>query len=682
MQRAARFALRITLLLSVCSLLCSGLLAQGNEPQQINFVPIGNVPANAAPFQVIALSSAHLPVTLTVTGPAALNGRLLTLTGTGPVTVTASQAGNAAYAPASAQLTFQSAPVTPALAWSPPSFPYGTAITPAMLNATAAAAPPTNPAAADLATITSQLNASALNSLAPAYLPGSPVFRYEGGLVTPTTDPNAPGAYNANEMPAPYGPDYRIAFTCTCKQFEFAIEARGGNTFRVWVDGAYTSPDATNDATNYPQRNYVLVQFPDKRSRQIKLTIHGDAPFFGLTPGPGDTVAAPQVPIGKRVIIFGDSWTGPTILPPLLPPAQPGLTGSGYPQTLGEYFNWDYWDDGIGGTGFTVTGQDVLERTFVQRVVTDICPNAPDAVVLLGGVNDGGATESALQAAVSTTLSELKACLPQVPVYLYGPQFSQPPLDQAFAAAVASSSALVSYTDMGLANWLYGSMTDPSTGNAYLYMGGHPTPLGHDYLAEEIAQDLLTKFPNLAPEPYPLSSPVPVPGSVAYSVTPGTILPAGENPVSLAFTPQDQATYAPATALSTLKITKATTTVGLVLSNNTSNDVPSNVPTGVSDDSGLTLQATVSPQISGTPTGQVAFFANGLLIGVVPVVHGTATLELRKGTLPAGFRLITAEYGGDANFLSSSTPKALPVATARKGRLHRGATLEHGHGAA
>ncbi len=619
--------------------------AQGTKPQSIRFIPIADRPVTSAPFQAIALSSAFLPVTLQVQGPATLQGRLVTLTGVGAVTITAAQAGNADYAPTSAQLSFQSTSATPTLSWTPPSIPYGTPVSSALLNAAAVAAPVVSPSA-DQATVTSQLDTSLLGvSGTPTYPAGSPVFRFEGSTVSPTTDPNAAGGYNTSAEPAPYGLDFRIAFTCDCQEFEFVLQSRGAQ-YRVWVDGAYTAADATTEPNAYPHRNFVLVKFPDKRVRQIKITDSGNAPFFGVNTAAGDAVSAPQAPLGQRVFVFGDSWTGPTIFPPVLPPAQTGLNGSGYPQTLAEYFNWDLWDDGIGGSGFTVTGLDALKRTFPQRVLTDVCPNAPQAIVLLGGVNDGGATESAMEAAVGTTLSEIKSCLPTVPVYLYGPQFVAPPIDQAMAAAVAAAGPNVSYTDMGADAWFYGSETDPTTGNNYLYFAGHPTPLGHDYLAEQVAQDLVAKFPDLLPKPYSLFSPAPVAGNVSYSIAPGAVLPAGENPVSITFAPQDAVDYAPATFTASLIVTRATTTVALSQTQASGT---------------VTLQASVAPQVGGTPTGSVTFFDKGVPFGAATLVNGVATGNFTPSTLTPGAHIVTASYSGDSNFLASAPSAALSV---------------------
>ena len=64
-----------------------GVLAQGTAPQSISFLPVADRPVNSAPFQVVALASSYLPVSISVSGPATLNGRVLTLTGPGSVTI-------------------------------------------------------------------------------------------------------------------------------------------------------------------------------------------------------------------------------------------------------------------------------------------------------------------------------------------------------------------------------------------------------------------------------------------------------------------------------------------------------------------------------------------------------------------------------------------------------------------
>ena len=72
------------------------------QTQTINFQEIADQETDSSPIELFALASSNLPVTFTIlSGPATLNGNIVTLTGTeGIVTVRASQSGNSIYSPA------------------------------------------------------------------------------------------------------------------------------------------------------------------------------------------------------------------------------------------------------------------------------------------------------------------------------------------------------------------------------------------------------------------------------------------------------------------------------------------------------------------------------------------------------------------------------------------------------
>ncbi len=626
--------------LLVCLFLPFAVWAQGAEQQSISFLPISDRPVNSAPFPVVVLASSYLPVTLSVAGPAAINGRLLTLNGPGTVTVTASQAGNTAYAPTSASFSFASQPVTPQLILSRSSpLVYGTPVSASMLQAVAMASPMADPSA-DTATM-ARSGSSALNDPTPAYGPGSPVFRYEGATLSASSFPSDNSGWVTSNLPLPYGLTYRVAFTCDCQRFEISFQTRQAY-YRLWVDGAWTSPDATQDAVGYPGHSFVVVQFPDRRPRQIKFSIAANAPFFGVSTPPGETLSAPQVPLGPTVMIFGDSWTGPTINTPAIGPAQPGLTGGGYPEALGEYFNWNYWTDGIGGSGFTQVGSDILNRTWVQRFSMDVCANNGllDQLLILGSVNDDPSSEAAIKQAADTSLGELEACLPGKPIFFFGAQLPNPSDEAAETAASAAYPANLTYRDTAQQNLFYGSSTDSSTGNAYLYLNIHPTPLGHDFYAEALVKDMVTTNPALLPAPYPLFQPAALPGTYIYSVQPGALLPAGSHTLSVAFTPADAGNYLAANANVPLVVTQASTSITLTFAQR---------------DGQVVLTGVVDPQIAGVPSGTLQFSLNGNAVGSAPLTGGTASLRLPVSAVPSGVLLVLTEsYAGDANFLGSS----------------------------
>jgi len=76
------------------------LTVTGSIPQAITFPLPTTIPHRFGALSLAATSSSGLPVTYTITGPATIAGGALVMTGTGTVTVTASQPGNSTFAPA------------------------------------------------------------------------------------------------------------------------------------------------------------------------------------------------------------------------------------------------------------------------------------------------------------------------------------------------------------------------------------------------------------------------------------------------------------------------------------------------------------------------------------------------------------------------------------------------------
>jgi len=85
------------------------LVVTGGASHKIDFPPLPSLP-NGAVVTLVAQASSGLPVTFAVTsGPATVSGNTLTITGTGSITVTATQAGNSNFAAAtSVSRTFTS----------------------------------------------------------------------------------------------------------------------------------------------------------------------------------------------------------------------------------------------------------------------------------------------------------------------------------------------------------------------------------------------------------------------------------------------------------------------------------------------------------------------------------------------------------------------------------------------
>ena len=84
--------------------------------------PASPVTYGVAPITLVASANSQLPVTFTVTGPATVNGSILTITGTGTVGITASQTGNPTYAaapPVMRSLTVDQQPTITSVSASP-----------------------------------------------------------------------------------------------------------------------------------------------------------------------------------------------------------------------------------------------------------------------------------------------------------------------------------------------------------------------------------------------------------------------------------------------------------------------------------------------------------------------------------------------------------------------------------
>jgi hypothetical protein len=109
------------------------------QTQTITFNPLGNVTFGTPPITLSASASSGLSVSYSATGPATVAGSTLTITGVGTVTVTAMQAGNSSYAPASwVSHSFVVSQGTPSINWPTPSpILNGTTLS-GVLNATAA----------------------------------------------------------------------------------------------------------------------------------------------------------------------------------------------------------------------------------------------------------------------------------------------------------------------------------------------------------------------------------------------------------------------------------------------------------------------------------------------------------------------------------------------------------------
>jgi hypothetical protein len=125
-----------------------------------------------------------------------------------------------------------------------------------------------------------------------------------------------------------------------------------------------------------------------------------------------------------------------------------------------------------------------------------------------------------------------------------------------------------------------------------------------------------------------------------------TTLPIGSDPVTASYSGGAAFLSSSSTGAAVVSVTDASTTLGILASNNPS-----------TPGQPVTLTATVFPTTGSGETGLVSFFDNGDLIGTGAVTNGQATLTVF--TSLAGDDALTADYSGDVNFIGSTTATPL-----------------------
>ena len=119
-------------------------------------------------------------------------------------------------------------------------------------------------------------------------------------------------------------------------------------------------------------------------------------------------------------------------------------------------------------------------------------------------------------------------------------------------------------------------------------------------------------------------------------------LPVGTRSITARY--NGSANYAPSTSSAVqVTVSQATTTTAL----------SSSSPTSTVGQS-VTFTATVTPATSGTPTGSVTFFDGAATLGS-GILNSSRQATFSTSSLSAGTHSITAAYGGDTNFMGSTS---------------------------
>ena len=306
-----------------------------------------------------------------------------------------------------------------------------------------------------------------------------------------------------------------VRFWCGAPDLEIESFGTGSATtggYRLRVDGQYVQTGCIALNGTAGSGIYARITWGDgsaayRKPRLYEIEGLSSWTFGGVKTAATDAPWAAPIADALRVIVHGDSFvdgTGST------PGMLHGPLGAQIGLLLGQA---DTAASGVGGTGYIATSSGT-RNTFGQRVQSDIVDHAPDVVIELGGINDegsvgdGGAT---LQAAVTSWLAAVVGALPDVLIFMTGPQTPGNPtasrntVRNVKQAAAALYPRNVVFIDNIAENWVTGTgkvSTPAANGNADWVTGGvagtdptHPTDAGHSYLASRVVAAIAARIP-------------------------------------------------------------------------------------------------------------------------------------------------------------------------------------------
>lgn len=199
-------------------------------------------------------------------------------------------------------------------------------------------------------------------------------------------------------------------------------------------------------------------------------------------------VAMPTPPPLKRVVWCGDSF---------VEGVGADSMWQGFAAQAGELLGVDSHFDASGATGYISSGPPEWERKPFGDRIANIVQANPSVVVIYGSTNDSRYPPEDVAVAARKFWGALHKALPRAKIVAIGPvqphdDWNLKPLSQVLQKAAAESD--VSFVDA--TSWIRGRGHVGQLrgdGNADIYTsadGVHPTPAGHTYLAQKVAEAL------------------------------------------------------------------------------------------------------------------------------------------------------------------------------------------------
>lgn len=287
---------------------------------------------------------------------------------------------------------------------------------------------------------------------------------------------------------APFAQEFRMTGG---QVVQFMVKQMGGTAFRILVNGKYLSRTHVAVGGTAGQIAFITVDFGAPLTSPADITFEGTSmSFYGVIHQAASTITKVPGPEPRRILFALDSYGGGSQL-------VTGLTSM--VRTAGWLMGWRaILNSSIGGSGW-INGGNNSETPLSGRVQADVIDQAPDVVVIGLGHNDTTYTDDQVKAAVTSTVTAIRAGLPNAQIIVTGPLFSTPTpgryasMQAAIFAGVAGIPNVVTVDTAGNP-WI-------TNKNASKYVSTdntHPVQLGADYFgfryAALISEALAIKF--------------------------------------------------------------------------------------------------------------------------------------------------------------------------------------------
>lgn len=296
---------------------------------------------------------------------------------------------------------------------------------------------------------------------------------------------------------------YSFEFGTDAQIFQLRFNFQTAGTYRLSIDGRKVADlMAAVGGTTAGSTHLMTVDLGSAAPRVIRFDFY-TVPFGGVYLPPTATMWS-TASRTDRLMVLGDSISDGSAV------NAGGGHGTWFHRAARFLGSNDYWDEGRGGTGYISAGTSPVYATFGDRLANDVLAWNPNRLIVWGGYNDNGGSQSSISTAAASLYTSIKSSLPSCEVYVLGcysptgsPAGSITNTDNTIkAAAAAANFPFISpltggcYNAAGTLVATHGAFI--TSANAASYIGGdaiHPNDAGHVYLARRITQAIRELMP-------------------------------------------------------------------------------------------------------------------------------------------------------------------------------------------